>query len=583
MSNQPLQFLLISDFNIDIFRGYLNNDDELPLIEANGAPFGQVIAALVEKNLECWQQRPDYAVVWTQPESVIPSFKSVLSYQSVSVNQILSEVDELSLMLKHLQKRVKYAFIPTWALPSYHRGYGMLEMKNGLGITNILMRMNLRLADNLEEAPNICLLNTQRWIETAGKNAFNPKSWYMAKIAFGNDVFKAAVSDIKAGLNGILGNSRKLILLDLDDTLWGGIVGDDGWENLKLGGHDQVGEAFVDFQKELKALTNRGIVLGIVSKNEETVALEAIDKHPEMVIKREDFAGWRINWNDKAQNIVELVQDLNLGLQSVVFIDDNPVERARVKEALPEVFVPNWPQNKMLYKRALLDLACFDAPSISKEDVERSRMYMIERQREQLKSSVGSVDEWLKTLGIVVKVEQLNNTNLQRTAQLLNKTNQMNLSTRRMSGQELQTWVDQRNHELWTFRVSDKFGDSGLTGILSIEKDGNKAQIVDFVLSCRVFGRKIEETMIYFAIEHVKSEGLDEIYALYNPTPKNQPCLGFWKQSGFTYNQVKNRFIWQIKRPYALPDGIQIECEALNSEQPQHFKYPNPLISAQEV
>jgi len=559
MSDQIARFLLISDFNIKVFRGYLTNDIELPLVEATEAPFGQVIPALVEKDMECWQQHPDFAVVWTQPESVIPSFKFVLNYQSVSVDQIISEVDEFSLMLNQLQERVNYAFIPTWVLPSYYRGYGMLEMKNKVGITNLLMRMNLRLADNLETAPNVCLLNTQRWIESAGKNAFNPKLWYMGKIAFGNDVFKAAVSDIKAGLNGIAGNSKKLILLDLDDTLWGGIVGDDGWENLALGGHNPVGEAFVDFQKELKALTNRGVVLGIASKNEETVALEAIDKHPEMILKREDFVGWRINWNDKAQNIINLVSDLNLGLQSVVFIDDNPAERARVKETLPEIFVPDWPENKMLYKKALLKLACFDTPSISKEDIERSKMYIMERKRSEIKSSVGSIDEWIKTLDIKVKVEELSESNLPRTVQLLNKTNQMNLSTRRMTDSELIDWVKQDNCMLWTFRVSDKFGDSGLTGILSIKKEKDKAIIVDFILSCRVFGRKIEETMIHIAIEHLKSEGLDKIYAVYIPTSKNRPCLDFWKQSGFAYNKEKNRFTWQVKRSYKLPEAIQIE------------------------
>ena len=155
--------------------------------------------------------------------------------------------------------------------------------------------------------------------------------------------------DLKAGLNGLDGRGRKLIVVDLDDTLWGGIVGEVGWEQLKLGGHDHVGEAFADFQRALKGLNRRGILLAIASKNEERVALEGIAQHPEMVLSLDDFAGWRIDWEDKAQNIADMVAELNLGLQSVVFIDDNPAERSRVREALPEVFVPEWPADPALY------------------------------------------------------------------------------------------------------------------------------------------------------------------------------------------------------------------------------------------
>jgi len=558
VSSQPFRFLLISDFNIDIFRGYLNNDSDFPLVEATAAPFGQVISALVEENMECWRCRPDFTVVWTQPENVIPSFKSVLSYRPVPVDQILTEVDEFSSRLIHLQDRVSYSFVPTWVLHSHHRGYGMLEMKNGVGLANILMRMNLRLSENLDKAPDICLLNAQKWIEITGASSFNPRLWHMARVAFGNEVFKSATKDIKAALRGIAGASKKLIIVDLDNTLWGGIVGDVGWKNLSLGGHDAMGEAFLDFQYALKSLTNRGVLLAIVSKNTESVALEAIEKHPEMVLGLEDFVGWKINWKDKAQNVADLISDLNLGPQSAVFIDDSPVERARVRDALPEMLVPEWPENKLMYRSTLLSLPYFDTPAISHEDRERTKMYVTERQRETIKRKVGSLDEWLKTLHIKVKVEELNETNVQRAAQLLNKTNQMNLSKRSITDIELADWGRAKNRKLWTFRVSDKFGDSGLTGILSIEKEDNKAKIVDFVLSCRVFGRKIEETMIHVALQNLKSEGLDEIYAIYTPTPKNKPCLDFWKQSGFAYIKVKNCFKWQIERPYALPDGIKI-------------------------
>ena len=381
----------------------------------------------------------------------------------------------------------------------------------------------------------------------------------MGKIPFSNEVFKEAAKDIKAAIRGINGFARKLIVVDLDDTLWGGIVGDIGWENLKLGGHDHYGESFVDFQNALKSFSKRGIILGIVSKNEENVAIEAIKKHPEMVLKLDDFAGWKINWQDKAKNIMELTSELNLGLQSVVFIDDNPMERARVREALPEVFVPEWPEDKMLYKSALLNLHCFDIPLLSEEDAKRTKMYAAERKRENMKDTFVSIDEWLKSIDMCISINELSKENLQRTAQLINKTNQMNLTTRRMTESELSDWAEQKNHKIWTFSVSDKFGDSGLTGIISIEIEKDIGKIIDFVLSCRVMGRKAEETMLHKLIKYAKDNGLKEIKAKYIPTAKNVPCLKFWKKSGFDYEEKNNLFVWDVSKEYFLPDCIQIK------------------------
>jgi FkbH-like protein len=561
MAPKDCRCLLIADFTIDGFAGYLNNDEDFPTVESVVAPFDQVIQVLMDSDLECWKTRPDFAVVWTRPESVVRSFNQVLGYETVPTSQILEEVDEYASLLAGMSARVKSVLVPTWVSPPYHRGLGMLDLKTGIGVANTLMRMNLRLAERFDESSSVYLLDTQRWVNVAGKNAFNPKLWYMGKVAFNNDVFKEGVRDVKSAIRGIVGGSKKLIILDLDDTLWGGVVGDVGWEGIRLGGHDHVGEAYLDFQRTLKSLTRRGILLGIVSKNEEAVALEAITSHPEMVLRPEDFAGWRINWQDKAQNIVDLVSELNLGLQSVVFIDDNPVERARVREALSEVFVPEWPEDRMLYPSTLLGLSVFDTPSVSEEDAGRTRMYVLERQRNDLKKTVGSLDEWLRSLDTKIRVEELNKANLQRAAQLLNKTNQMNLTTRRMTESEMADWVQQDNHQLWTFRVSDSFGDSGLTGIVSLEVEDKVGRVVDFVLSCRVMGRKVEETMLYTAIKGAKSRNLVRVYAKYVPTPRNKPCLDFWKSSGFSYNGKDGCFTWEMCNEYALPDCIEIEGE----------------------
>jgi FkbH-like protein len=557
MNKAMWKCVLISDFNINNLSAYLENDPRVPAIHTTVAPYGQVVPTLLDEGSDAWADRPDFAVVWTRPEGVIESFAAALECRRPPVDQVLAEVKNYAEALVGIRERVGFVLVPSWVVPTYHRGWGLIDLKEA-GVTSLLWQMNLYLAEKLREAANLYVLNAQRWIEAAGVSAFNPKFWYMGKIPFDIEVFKQAVGDMKAAVRAVSGQARKLIVLDLDDTLWGGIVGEVGWHGLKLGGHDPIGEAFVDFQKALKTLQNRGIVLAIVSKNEESVAREAIREHPEMLLRLEDFVSWRINWEDKARNLADLVAELNLGLQSVVFIDDNPAERARIREALPEVFVPDWPDEKMLYAQALLSLNCFDASSVSNEDLKRTEMYVSEQQRKQLEVSLGSLDEWLGSLDLRVTIEELSDANLKRTVQLLNKTNQMNLTTRRMTDIELVAWLKQGQRKLWSFSVSDRFGHSGLTGITSVECNDKKGRIVDFVLSCRVFGRQIEKVMVHTAVAYAQRVGVEQIEAKYLPTPKNKPCMEFWRNSGFEHDQENDIFCWDVSKPYRLPGFIVV-------------------------
>ena len=550
--------VLVSDFNLQNLAGYITNDPTAPMIKAITAPFGQPASVLLDGDLACWQNRPDTALIWTRPQSVISEFNTMIRYEPVSLQKVLQQVDEYSALLTNVSKRVAYVLVPSWVLPTHRRVFGVLDMKTEIGLTNTLMRMNLRLADNLAKARNVFILNTHRWIEQAGRHAFNPKLWYLGKIAFGHEVFKEAARDIKAALGGMFGQARKLIIVDLDDTLWGGIVGEIGWQNLVLGGHHHLGEAYVDFQKNLKSLKNRGILLAIVSKNEQQVALEAIRNHPEMALELEDFAGWRINWKDKAQNISDLLTELNLGPLSTVFIDDNPFERERIKETLPEILVPDWPQDPMQYPATLMNMRCFEIPSLSREDFARTSMYLSENKRRKLKKGVSSIDEWLMRLAVCVQVETLHPANLQRAAQLLNKTNQMNLTTRRLSESDLMAWAADDHHRLWTLRVSDKFGDSGLTGIISLDLQGDTAQIVDFILSCRILGRKIEQAMLSTAIHQARVLGVKKVYAHYIPTAKNKPCLDFFKGLAPGFQQQGKHFMIECEEPFAVPEHIEI-------------------------
>jgi len=545
---------IVSDFTIDELADELRATDRLPGLGARVAPFGQVNQVLLE---EPSPEDADFLVVWTRPESAVPSFGRTLALEDVDEQTVLAEVNAFSSLIEGAAARYKFVFVPTWVVPPWSRGRGMLDAREG-GVTRQLMAMNLRLCDNLARTPNVFVLSAERWFSAVGGSAMSPKAWYLGKMAVMRAVMVEAAADIKAAATGLDGGARKLLVVDLDDTLWGGIVGDVGWEGLRLGGHDGIGEAFADFQRAIKNLKRRGIVLGIVSKNEESTALEAIRNHPEMVLKEEDFVGWKINWTDKAQNIVDLAAQLNLGLQSVVFIDDNPIERGRVREALPEVFVPEWPEDKLLYPSALGRLRCFDSPALSREDLERTRMYAEERKRDQLQQQVGSMADWLKSLEIKVRAEALGPPNLTRAAQLLNKTNQLNLSTRRMTEAELLAWTREPGRALWAVTVSDRFGDAGLTGLISVEREGPTVRVVDYVLSCRVMGRKVEETMAHMAVAAARDQGASRVVVEYRPTAKNKPTLSFWRSSGFT-NADDREFHWDASQSYPLPEPIHLE------------------------
>ncbi|MDO8488562.1 MAG: HAD-IIIC family phosphatase [Candidatus Omnitrophota bacterium] len=557
------KIILISDFNLSNFAGCLINEDGQPQIETVLAPFGQVMQTLMDSSAACWHDKYNSALIWTRPEAVVESFYRVLMNEPFDKQKLIKEVDVYAQAVQSVSAQVETIIVPTWVAPTYQRCFGPADMKHDLGITNILMQMNLRLAESFSNSAKIHLLNTQRWVENSGKGAFNPKLWYMGKIMFDNEVFREASRDVGALLNALAGLSRKLIILDLDDTLWGGVIGDLGRENVALGGHDPIGEAYVDFQKTLKSLSNRGILLGIVSKNEENVAVEAIKNHPEMVLKIDDFAGWRINWQDKAKNISDLVSSLNLGLESVVFIDDSPLERARIREALPQVLVPDLPAHPLLYKSFLLGLRCFDAVTFTQEDASRSKMYAQEAGRRSLQAQIGSLDEWIKNLNIKVAAEELLETNLTRAAQLFNKTNQMNLATRRLSQDELLQWQGAGSRKIFVFKVSDKFGDYGLTGITSLSMEEDKVEIVDFVLSCRVMGRHVEKIMLHVAVKYAVCLGAKQIYARYRPTEKNKPCLEFWKDSGFDYDKSNFIFSWPGDKVYPASEGVTLE-EAFN-------------------
>ena len=572
MNSDVFNLRLVSDFNIETLGRYLDNDASWPRVAAAMAPFGQIFPSLLESAER--ESEQDFCFIWSSLEGAVPSSRKMLDFDLVDRDALFAEVSYFAECVKKCHTRFKATFVASWTLPSFYRGLGILDFQNTTGLRRLTLEMNLALVKALENSPGIYVLDSSRWLEVAG-NPWSPKLWYLSKTPYRSEVFGKAAQELKVAIGTVLGSSRKLVVVDLDDTLWGGIIGEVGWENIVLGGHDHKGEAFVDFQRALKSLRNRGILLAIASKNQEEAALQAFQKRPEMVLRLEDFAAWRINWHDKAANIAALASELNLGLQSVVFIDDNPAERARVREALPEVLVPEWPEDRTSYASTLLQLNCFDLPQITDEDRVRTQLYISAREREKGKAEYQSVEEWLHSLETTVTVEGLNESNLPRVVQLLNKTNQMNLSTRRMTGHELAEWLKQEGRKLWAFRVRDKFSDSGLTGILSLQASADSCRIIDFLLSCRVMGRDVERVMLGVAVQCCRSLGCAELTAKYLETAKNKPCRDFWMKSGFAYSEAESSFSWAAAQPYPAPSHIEViglnrdesECELLRAQE----------------
>jgi FkbH-like protein len=314
-----------------------------------------------------------------------------------------------------------------------------------------------------------------------------------------------------------------------------------------------MGEAYVELQRELNRLKNRGILLAISSKNDRENALAAIDTHPEMVLRSTDFCAMEIDWTDKAAHVANILRAVNVGPQSAVFLDDNPSERGRVHEAHPEVLVPSMPDNPLLYVDLLRSLNCFDFYSITHEDLNRTEMIQRDQDRDASQSSFASTGDWLASLEVEVIIETLGNHNLPRVSQLLNKTNQMNLRTRRMAEAEWMNWVREDGNEMYAFRVSDRFGDFGLTGVLGLRHQGDELYVEDFVLSCRVFGKQIEEVMLALASSLSADRRLVFEYV---ETAKNGPCLRFLER-GYLEKQGL-RYIRNSGQLFPFPDHVSV-------------------------
>ena len=335
-----------------------------------------------------------------------------------------------------------------------------------------------------------------------------------------------------------LGLSRKCLVLDLDNTLWGGVVGDDGVDGIRLGQGDALGEAFLDFQRYIAALGKRGIVLAVCSKNDAAVAEAAFSDHPEMALRRADIASFVANWDDKASNLRRIAHELNLGLDSMVFIDDNPAERHIIRRELPAVAVPELPDDVANYARSLSDAGYFEAAAFTSDDAMRSRAYQANAGRQAALDNATDVEGYLKNLAMTLVASEIRSIDLPRAAQLVNKSNQYNLTTRRYTEAELTRLVADPSVLAMCFRLRDRFGDNGLISVILARADdrwGRAAWLIDtWLMSCRVLGRQVEAAALEVVAKEAASRGAHTLIGEYRPTARNGMVSAHYAKLGFT-------------------------------------------------
>lgn len=352
--------------------------------------------------------------------------------------------------------------------------------------------------------------------------------WILARMRLSRTAL-ARLAHVQASfIHSLCAGRKKCLVLDLDNTLWGGIIGEDGIDGIALG-TEGVGLAFRQFQSEILNLHKQGILLAICSKNNESDVLEVFNKHPGMLLKWDDFSDIRINWENKGSNLRAIAQRLNIGLDSLVFADDNPVEREHIRQALPEVRVLELPTDPSYYKKTLLECTWFDTLALTEEDARRNQVYRQEQQRRTLEESTTSLDDYHTSLGMVVNIKPAVEMTIPRISQLTQKTNQFNLTTRRYSEPQIKSFCLNGQYRLYTLNFRDRFGDEGLVGVAILaDRPSDNAWYLDtFLLSCRVIGRNVETAFLNWIVKQARKEGKAHILAELIVTPKNAAVQKF--------------------------------------------------------
>ena len=469
------------------------------------------------------------------------------------------KVEELKQLISTFEENSKSKLvISNFNVPSYSPN-GIIESKSEYGFHEMIYEINNSLREICKKKNSVYVYDFNSFISKHGeKNVFDYRQFLMGDIQVIYNFIPVLAYDLMSFIKPILGKNRKCIVLDLDNTLWGGVVGEDGFDGIELG-HTPKGKAFVEFQKELLSLWNQGIILAINSKNNFDDAINVIREHPDMILKEKHFASLQINWNDKAHNMQEISNEINIGLDSIVFFDDDKLNQERIKQEFPQILTIDLPDEPSDYISILKGLNDFHVLHRTVEDTKRGQMYAQQRERKNLEQSISNLDDFLKQLKIKVKIKKSNKFLIPRISQLTLKTNQFNLTTKRYQEEDIRSLLENENFEVGCAQVSDKFGDNGITGVYIVEKNNDYWLIDTFLLSCRIMGRGIETAILTEIMNVAKINGMNEIRANFVPTPKNKPSENFL--SNFGFKKRDDYWFYDLNNNIKPTNHLEVEIE----------------------
>jgi FkbH-like protein len=450
-----------------------------------------------------------------------------LSYRETT-DEVIDFRARLELLLSSIPENKTFIALTAESL------YSFSVINSSHDLTSAISEYNNFLFDLENRYNNIKVINFRDFINQVESEIFSWKFYYISQSLIHPRLNKSFNGWLNSKLNAINNIRKKCIVLDLDNTLWGGVLGEDGIEGIDIG-NTYPGKAFYDFQKGLLELHASGVLLAVCSKNNESDVLEVWHKHPDILINKGFLSAYRINWKDKPSNIKEIAQELNIGLDSFVFIDDNPVERERVKFELPMVNVPEFPEFPYDLPVFLNKIKneFFQTHAITKEDGVKTEQYKANFQRKEYSHKFTDLDDYLKSLKMELFFQECDNINIARISQMTQKTNQFNLTTIRYTEDDLRKLVDGCNL-LSCLSIKDKFGDNGITVASIVLLDDKKATIDSFLLSCRILGRGIEVAYLLFLLNNLFEKGIKKVEAIYSPSEKNIQTENFYEDNGFS-------------------------------------------------
>lgn len=510
-------------------RGYaLEMNLPLRVFEAD---YDQIDAQLMDTGSEFYAFAPETVLLYRCTEKLYERFvRTPLDARAAFAE---TEIEKIRAEWARVQHGAKADILFFAFLPMDDGVFGSYALREGSAFPYQLLKLNYLLAEAAREAGNVRLIDLEPIRAHMGYDAFHdPKLYAIAKMPISTQALPAVASRVVDAILARKGRFHKCAIVDLDNTLWGGVIGDDGLEGIQIGELGQ-GHAFTEFQTWLKELKNRGVMLAVCSKNDEANAKEPFLRHPEMVLKLDDFSAFVANWEDKASNIRRIQKELNIGLDSMVFFDDNPFERNLVRTMLSEVEVPELPEDPAEYTAFARMQNLFDTNSYSDEDRVRTERYLAEKSRTELSAGIDNYDDYLKALDMKAVCAPFDAFHIPRIAQLTQRSNQFNLRTVRYSEQEIEEIAANPRYITRYYTLRDRFGEHGLIAVVILEKRENELFVNEWLMSCRVLKRGMEQFIADSILRAAREAGVARVVGEYIPTPKNAMVKDLYASMGF--------------------------------------------------